>query len=72
MMVAFAPVRRVSSTAQVVALGKSEGRVRGFTRGDQEEAFLYASQHPPPGCVRCVGRRASVRTFDADGSLDGW
>ncbi len=51
MMAALALVRRVSSTANVVALGHSEDRVKDFTRGNIGEHFLSVSQQSPPGCV---------------------
>ena len=35
MKAAFAPVRRVSSTAHVLVLGQFDGRVRGRTMDDQ-------------------------------------
>ena len=40
MKAAFALVRRVSSTAQVVALGQSGGSVRGRTMGAHGECFF--------------------------------
>ena len=48
MKAAFSPVRRVSSTAHVVALGQSAGSVRGLTMEDQG-AFFYmlAMSHLP-------------------------
>jgi len=72
MKAAFAPVRRVSSTAHVVVLGQSAGRVRGRTMDDQGACFLYASQEPPPACVRCVGIRASGIVSCEDGAFAGW
>ena len=47
-MAALEPLRRVSYTVHVVALGQFWGKVRGDTRVDQEVFFLYAKQHPPP------------------------
>ena len=68
----FAPVRRLSSTAHVVVLRQSAGRVRGRTMDDQGASFFYAIQEPPPACVRCVGIRASGRVSGEDGTLAGW
>ncbi len=59
MKAAFAHVSKVISTAQVVLLGQSAGRVRGLTMEDQGANFLYAMHEPPPACVRCAGIRAS-------------
>ncbi len=72
MKATFALVRRVSSTAHVVVLGQSAGRLRGLTRDAQGAWFLYAIQDPPPACVRCVGIRASGRVSCKDGVLAGW
>ena len=72
MKAAFVPVRRVSSTAHVVVLGQADGRVRGRTMDDQGACFLYASQEPPPACVRCAGIRASGRVSGEEGALAGW
>ena len=72
MKAAFAPVRRVSSTPHMLGLGQSAGRLSGRIVEDQEACFLYASQDPPPACVRCVGIRASGRPSGGDGSLTGW
>ena len=72
MNAAFAPVRRVSSTAQVVALGHSGGSVRGRTMGAQGDRFLEASQHPPPECVSWDGMRASGNMSGGDCVLEGW
>ncbi len=72
MKAAFAPVRRVSSTAHVVVLGQSAGRVRGLTMDDQGACFLYANQEPPPACVRCSGIRASGMASGGDGAFAGW
>ncbi len=48
MKAAFLPVRRVSSTAHVVALGQSAGSVRGLTMDDQGRVFLtLAKSHLP-------------------------
>ncbi len=72
MKAAFASVRRVSSTAHVVVLGQSAGRVRGRTMDDQGACFLYANQEPPPACVRCVGIRASGMVSGEYGTFAGW
>ena len=72
MKAAFVPVRRVSSTAHVVVLGQSAGRVRGRTMDDQGACFLYANQEPPPVCVRCAGIRASGMVSGGDGAFAGW
>ncbi len=72
MKVAFAPVRRVSSTAHVVLLGHLAGRVRGRTMDDQGACFLYANQEPPPVGVRCAGIRASGMVSGGDSALAGW
>ena len=71
MKAAFAPVRRVSSTAHVVVLGQSTGRLRGRTMDDQGACFFNAIQEPPPACVRCVGIRASGRVSGDDGTFAG-
>ena len=72
MKAAFALVSRVISTAHVVLLGQSAGSVRGRIMEDQEACFLYASQEPPPACVRCVEIRASGKVSGGDGAFDGW
>ena len=72
MKAAFAPVRRVSSTAHVVVLGQSAGRVRGRTMDNQGAFFFNANQEPPPVCVRCVGIRASGMMSGGDGAFAGW
>ena len=72
MKAAFAPVRRDSSTAHVVVLGQSAGRVRSRTMDDQEACFLYANQEPPPVCVRGAGIRASGMVSGRDGAFAGW
>ncbi len=72
MKAAFAPVRRVSSTAHVVVRGQSAGRVRGRTMDDQGVSFLYASKEPPPARVRVVGMRASGKPSEGDGAFAGW
>ena len=72
MKAAFVPVRSVSSTAHVMVLGQSAGRVRGRTMDDQEACFLYASQKPPPVCVRWAGIRASGMRSGGNGAFAGW
>ena len=72
MKAAFAPVSIVISTAHVVMLGQSAGSVRGRTMEDQDACFLYASQEPPPACVRSVGIRASGKVSGGDGAFAGW
>jgi len=72
MKAAFAPVRRVSSTAHVVVLGQSAGKVRGRTMDDQGACFLYANQEPPPACVRYAGIRASGKVSGREGAFAGW
>ncbi len=72
MKAVFAPVRRVSSTAHVAVPGQSAGRLRGRTMDNQGACFLYATQEPPPACVRCVGIRASGMVSGEDGAFAGW
>ena len=72
MKAAFAPMSSVISTAHVVVLGQSVGSVRGRTMGGHGTYFLYASQAPPPACVRCVEIRASGRVSGVEGELAGW
>ena len=72
MKAALAPVRRVSSTAQVVVLGQSSGRNRDRMLDDHGACFLYASHEPPPACVRCAGMRASGIVSGGDGAFAGW
>ena len=72
MTAAFALVRRVGSTAHVVMLGQSAGRLRGRTMDDQGASFFYANQEPHPASVRCVGIRASGMVSDEDGAFAGW
>ncbi len=72
MKVAFALVSNVISTAHVVVLGQSVGSVRGRTMGDHGAYFLYASQAPPPACVRYVGMRASGSVPGGLGAFAGW
>ncbi len=72
MKAAFAPVRRISSTAHVVVLRQPAGRLRGRTIDDKGACFLYANQEPPPACVRCVGIRASGMVSGEDGAFAGW
>jgi hypothetical protein len=72
MKAAFAPVRKVDSTAHVVVLGQSAGRVRGRTMDDQGVCFFYASQEPPPAWVRVAGMRASGKSSGGDGEFAGW
>ena len=72
MKAAFAPVRKVSSTAHVVVLGQSAGRVKGRTMGDQGACFFNANQEPPLACVRCVGIRASGMVSGEYGTFAGW
>ena len=71
MKAAFSPVRRVSSTAHVVAMGQSAGSVRGLTMEAHGAVFVYASHEPPPACVRCAGVRASGRVSGGDGAFAG-
>ncbi len=68
----FVPERSVSSTAHVVVLGQSAGRVRGRTMDDHGACFLYASQEPPPVCVRWAGMWASGKRSGGDGAFAGW
>ncbi len=72
MKAAFAPVRRVSSTAHVVVLDQSAGRVRDRTMDDQGACFFIASQEPPPACVMCAGIQASGAVSGGDGAFAGW
>ncbi len=72
MKAAFSPVRRVKSTAYVVASGQFSGRMRGLTMDDHGACFLYANQEPPPACVRCSGIRASGKASGGDGAFAGW
>ncbi len=71
MQAAFAPERSFSSTAHVVGRGQSTGRVRGLIMDDHEVYFLYASQEPPPACVRWAGIRASGKRSGGDGAFVG-
>jgi hypothetical protein len=48
MNAAFSPMRRVSSTTHVVALGQSAGRSRGRTKDDQEAFFCTLSRSHLP------------------------
>ncbi len=59
-------------TAHVVVIGQSVGSVRGRTMDDQGAYFFYASQAPPPACVRCVGIRASGSVPGGFGAFVGW
>ena len=72
MKAAFAPVIRVSSTAHVVVLGQSAGRVRGRTMDDKGACFFNANQKSPPVYVRCAGIRASGMMSGGDGAFGGW
>jgi hypothetical protein len=72
MNAAFAPVRSVSSIAQMLGLGQFAGRVRGRTMDDHGVCFLYTIQAPPPAWVREVGMRASGSPSDGDGGFAGW
>ena len=72
MKATFVPERSVSSTAHVVLLEQSAGRVTGRTMDDHEACFLYASQEPPPVCVRWAGMRASGMRSGGDGAFAGW
>jgi hypothetical protein len=48
MKAAFAPVRRVSSTAHVVVLGQSAGRVRSRTMDEQGACFYTLTKSHLP------------------------
>ena len=72
MKAAFSPVRRVNSTAHVVAPGQVSGRMRGLTMDDHGACFFYANQEPPPACVRCSGIQASGKASGGDGAFAGW
>ena len=72
MKAAFSPVRRVSSTAQVLVVGQPSGKLKGRTKADQGVSFLYDIHAPPPACVRCDGTRASGMVSGGDGAFAGW
>ena len=71
-MAALAPEWRVSSMAQVVAVGHVLGNVSLRTVVAHVACFLYAIQLPPPPWVVWVGRRASGSVPGGDGALAGW